>query len=135
MRVRVHVDGFNLHYGGKRLAARHSGGKVLTWKWLDLRALASRIIERRWMGRGAVVDHVTSCTARVVGDPGNHARQAAYLRAPEVSGTVDRIEFGLFKERSRELPRATRGPDGGPVLAGKRLQTVGVSIREERARM
>lgn len=132
MRVRVYVDGFNLYYGGKRLAARHAGGKVPQWKWLDLRALALRIVEQRWMGRDAVVDHVTYCTARVVGDPDNHARQAAYLRALEVSGTVDRIEFGLFKERYRELPRATRGPDGGPVLAGRRLQMVGVSIREEK---
>ena len=48
MRVRVYVDGFNLYYGGKRLAARHNGGKVPTWKWLDLRALASRITEQRW---------------------------------------------------------------------------------------
>jgi len=49
-----------------------------------------------------------------------------------VPGTVARIEFGLFKERYRDLPRATRGPDGGPVLAGRRLQLVGVSIRKER---
>ncbi len=59
MRVRVYVDGFNLYYGGKRLAARHAGGRPPAWKWLDLRALESRIIEQRSMGRGAVVDHVT----------------------------------------------------------------------------
>ena len=95
-------------------------------------ALATRIVAQRWADRNAVIDHVTYCTARIIGDDEETVRQAAYLRALEVSGSVDRIEYGLFKERYRELPRATRGADGRPVLPAGRLQLVGVSIREEK---
>lgn len=79
------------------------------------------------------VIHVTYCTARIVGDRSVVARQAAYLRALELSRSVDLIEFGLFKETYRRYPRATRGAKGRPVLAGGgSLQMVGVSHREEK---
>lgn len=134
MRVRVYIDGFNLYYGGGALAEQAAlSGRVASWKWLDPRAVVAEVVAKRWAGRAASVDHVTYCTARVMGSKGTVARQAAYLRALQISGGVDRIEYGLFKERYRRYPRATKGRDGRPILVGGgRPQMVGVSQREEK---
>ena len=40
MRVGVYVDGFNLYYGARGLCGRGTPG----WRWLDIRALAQRIV-------------------------------------------------------------------------------------------
>ena len=42
MRVEVYIDGLNLYYGGRHLCGR---GKH-RWRWLDLAALADRLIGR-----------------------------------------------------------------------------------------
>jgi hypothetical protein len=70
MRVRGYIDGFNLYYGGKGLAAAAAAyGAGVRWKWLDLRRLLENLCEQRWRGRRAVVEHVIYCTARVLGRP------------------------------------------------------------------
>jgi hypothetical protein len=91
------------------------------------------IVAKRWAGRRAVVEHVTYCTARVIGDPRAVARQSAYLRALELSGSVDLIEYGQFKETYKRYPRATAGTKGRPILVGAgRPQMVGIAHREEK---
>ncbi len=132
MRVRLYVGGFNLDYGAKRLVTLHSSSSPRSCRWLDPRALAAKIVAQRWAGRNATIEHVTYCTARIIGGGDAAARHAAYLRALEISGSVDLIEYGLFKERYKELPRAIRGADGRPLLPGGSFQLVGVSIREEK---
>ncbi len=108
MRVGVYVDGFNLYYGGRSQFTSASG-----WKWLDLRALASRYAT--W--GGSVVDRVVYCTARV-NDPSNPAqtqRQAFYLQALLAAGSVDEIEEGYYSSWATESvlvnePSGTRAP-------------------------
>jgi NYN domain len=132
MLVRAYVDGFNLYYGGKALA-EETAASASSWKWLDLRALVETVVRRRWTARDPVLDHVTYCTARVVGKAATIARQAAYLRALDLSGSADLIEYGLFKETYKRYPKATKDRKGRPILAGGgRPIMVGVSHREEK---
>ncbi|GAB3754573.1 NYN domain-containing protein [Microlunatus parietis] len=108
MRVGFYVDGFNLYYG-----AAAQLGSVSGWKWLDLRALATRYAS--W--HGAVVHRVVYCTARVndPSDPGQTQRQDFYLEALRRSGSVDIIEEGYYSSWAKESvmtiePAGTRGP-------------------------
>lgn len=133
MRVRVYVDGFNLYYGGKA----HAQARTLSpsWKWLDVRALAERVIGRRWEGRGAYIDHITYCTARITGSGNAGRRQEAYLEALRRSGAINILEKGRFVERYVELPLAARGVGDRPELERTQtggLRMVGVSRREEK---
>lgn len=130
--IRAYVDGFNLYYGGSSLAYRADGNR--SWKWLDLRALVQSIADVRWRDREPHVQHVTYCTARILGGSAAFARQAAYLRALELSRSADLIEYGLFKETYKRYPRATRDDKGRPVLtrSGGFPRMVGVSHREEK---
>lgn len=132
MIVRAYIDGFNLYYGGKALAEARPAAAP-PWKWLDMRAAIQGIVDQRWRGRRGRVVHVTYCTARVVGDARAAARQATYLRALALSGSVDLIEYGLFKETYKRYPRATKDAKGRPILTGGGgPQMVGVSHREEK---
>lgn len=130
MKVRLYVDGFNLYYGGRRLAGdAHPHSRP--WKWLDLRALGQAIADHRWAGMDPEIDHVTYCTARIIGRGQDSVRQQAYLQALRLSGSADHIEYGLFRERLRSLPRASSGPSGTP-LVDQPMNFVNVSIREEK---
>ncbi len=95
MRVGVYVDGFNLYYGGHAQLGGRAG-----WKWIDLRALATRYAS--W--QGATVERVVYCTARVndPDDPGQTSRQDFYLKALKASGSVDVIEEGYYASWSTE---------------------------------
>lgn len=95
MRVGVYVDGFNLYYGAHEQMGSRAG-----WKWIDLRALASRYAT--WSG--ATVDRVVYCTARVndPDDPGQTSRQDFYLKALLRSGSVDVIEEGYYASWATE---------------------------------
>lgn len=103
MRVGVYVDGFNLYYG---IHGALGGGTG--WKWLDIRALASRYA--RW--QGAYIDRVVYCTARVNDpeDPGQIHRQHYYLKALELQGSVDTIEEGYYSSWSKEQVMTQEGP-------------------------
>ena len=92
------------------------------WRWLDLRALAERLIPVPWLYRGAFVERVVYCTARVSGveDRSSPADQEVYLRALRASGSVDWIAFGTFVTRAKVAPLAERDERGRPQLARAR---------------
>ncbi|MFJ3379613.1 NYN domain-containing protein [Curtobacterium sp. NPDC090217] len=95
MRVGVYVDGFNLYYGGLSQLGSTPG-----WKWIDLRALASRFAG--WSG--SHIDRVVYCTARVndPADPLQTQRQDFYLKALQLHGSVDLIEEGYYSSWAKE---------------------------------
>jgi uncharacterized LabA/DUF88 family protein len=92
----VYIDGFNLYYGASGQFAPVQTG----WKWIDLRALASRHV--RWPN--AMVSRVVYCTAKVndPDDPPQTQRQQHYLNALERSGSVNVIELGYFNSWAKE---------------------------------
>jgi uncharacterized LabA/DUF88 family protein len=108
MRVGVYIDGYNLYYGGRSIC----GSYTTAWKWLDLRALAQRLIEKSpyWIKREATVERVVYCTSKVHGghDPDAQRRQVEYHKALESSGSVDLIELGKFVVRIKHAPLATK---------------------------
>ena len=115
MKVGVYVDGFNLYYGGKGLAA---GSGVAGWKWLDLRRLALTLVEERsgWGPPDSV--RVVYCTARISGRDnasGQHD-QDSYLRALSAAGAVDHVEYGTYVSRVATSPLAVRDRRGQPVF-------------------
>ncbi|GII75681.1 hypothetical protein Sru01_06630 [Sphaerisporangium rufum] len=100
MLTNVYVDGFNLYYGCLR---------GTPYKWLDLDALARRLI------RVGDVNRIRYFTARVTArpdDPDAPSRQDIYLRAlltiPHLS-----VHFGRFQTRVTRMPLAFP-PPGGP---------------------
>ena len=114
MRIGVYIDGYNLYYGGRGLCGRGEAG----WRWLDLRAMASRVITRE-SGWAAPYDlRVVFCTARIKsqGDASGPRDQDTYLRALEASGSVDVIEMGTYVTRTATAPLATADKKGRPVL-------------------
>jgi len=70
MRTIVYVDGFNLYYGALR---------GTPWKWLDLRALATRLL--RPENEIVAVKYFTALVEPRPGDPQKPVRQQIYLRA------------------------------------------------------
>jgi hypothetical protein len=95
VQVGVYVDAFNLYYGAKSQMGAATG-----WKWIDLRKLAARYAG--WPG--AQISRVVYCTARV-NDPADQQqlqRQSWYLRALELSGSVDVIEEGYYQSYAKE---------------------------------
>jgi len=118
MRVGVYVDGFNLYFGARSACGRGTPG----WRWLDLRSLAESLVADRWSTRGATVERVVYCTARVSGaeDPTSPADQNVYIRALKACGSVDLVSFGTFVTRVKLAPLADRDERGRPALARSR---------------
>jgi hypothetical protein len=58
-RVGVYVDGQNLYYGARGLYGRGTPG----WRWLDIRALAQRIVASQPHWPTARIARVVYCTA------------------------------------------------------------------------
>lgn len=115
MRVGVYVDGFNLYYGGVSLA----GGRGRPgWRWLDVRALATRLVAAHSGWVGASIERVVYCTARISGadNPNGQRDQDTYLRALVAAKAVDHIEYGTYVARVATAPLATKGPKGKPNL-------------------
>lgn len=112
MRVGVYIDGFNLYYGGRAVCGAGTPG----WRWLDVRALVNARLPATWTG--ATIERVVYCTARVSGidDASTPRDQDRYLRALELSGAVDHIEYGNFVARVRKSPLATEGRKGKPRI-------------------
>lgn len=115
MRVGVYVDGYNLYYGGRSLCGRGTAG----WRWLDIRALATTLVRERTGWKGAMIERVVYCTARVDQreSPSAFGDQSVYLRALRASRRVDHIEFGYYAAGVKFAPLAVKGPHGQPLLA------------------
>ena len=123
MRVGVYIDGFNLYYGGRAVVAngrRNQPG----WRWLDLRKLSQRLIDRRreWRANGAVLDRVIYCTAFIDGNTNPEGRrdQDRYVAALRAHGSIDALIEGRFISQVRKSPLAIEGSDGKPVVTTSR---------------
>ena len=131
MRVGVYVDGLNLYYGGRSLCGRGAQG----WKWLDIRQLAERLIQRRqeWVDDGAVLKRLIYCTAFVDGtiNRDGRLRQDVYIRALRESGAFDELEEGKFVTRVRRGLLATRDARGRPAITKARWPVV---VRDDQNR-
>ncbi len=106
MRVGVYIDGFNLYYGARGLCGRGTPG----WRWLDLRALATRLIEASpW--NSPTLGPVVYCTATISGasNPQGQRDQDTYLRALRAANAVDTIEMGRYVTRVATAPLAVTG--------------------------
>ncbi len=114
MRVGVYVDGFNLYYGGKYLCGPGTAG----WRWLDLRALATRLIIEQSEWTGAVVERIVFCTARISGADNQvgSREQDAYIAALTSTGIADHVELGNYVNRVTAAPLATKDRRGRPIL-------------------
>lgn len=112
MRVGVYIDGYNLYYGGRGICGRGVAG----WRWLDLRSLATQVVSREsgWSGVNSI--HVVFCTARIRGAGQSQHDQDAYLRALDMGGFVDAIEYGKYVSRRATAPLAVEGRKGRPVI-------------------
>jgi uncharacterized LabA/DUF88 family protein len=112
--VVVYVDAYNLYYGGRQQCGRGQQG----WRWLDIRGLATAVINQSsW--QDASVKRVVYCTARIdeVTNPSGFADQDVYLLALRKSKSVDHIEFGNYVSRVKNALLATKDPTTSrPVL-------------------
>lgn len=112
MRVGVYVDAFNLYFGGRYLCGRSAKG----WKWLDIRSLATGLVQQRQNWAGAGVERVVYCTALIDGraSPDSRRRQDTYLRALQRSNSIDHPELGHYVTRIKNAPLAVKGTQGRP---------------------
>jgi NYN domain len=108
MRVGVYVDGFNLYYGARGLCGRGTAG----WRWLDIRALAQRIVSRISRWQGAIIARVVYCTAVIdaASNPSGYTEQNIYLKALTAARSVDHIAYGTYVARVKYAPLAVRAP-------------------------
>ena len=115
MRVGVYIDGYNLYYGARGLCGRGTPG----WRWLDVRALASALLNPTYWP-GATIERVIYCTAPIHGQANvsGASDQDVYLKALRATGSVDRIELGKYIEKVKVAPLATRDPKGRPIVQG-----------------
>lgn len=114
MRVGVYIDGYNLYYGARRMAGKSTPG----WRWLDVRALANRVISTNSTWNEWSLERVVYCTARISGASNSvgQREQDVYLRALTRSGSVDHIEYGNYVARVATAPLAVKSAKGKPVL-------------------
>jgi len=94
LRAAVYIDGFNLYHAIADLGAPHL-------KWLDLKALSTRLIRR-----GEALSRVVWCTAVNTRNQHKMLRWREYRKALEWTGVVPMI--GHFTEEPR---RCDRGHD------------------------
>lgn len=118
----VYVDGFNLYHGAKELLRRESTPQ--SWKWLDLRALATRLAPRDEIKR---VRYFTAHVKAVNHDPQMQQRQQTYLRALRTLPGLS-IHLGQFKREPKRMPLVTP-----PALADRdSVRALGVDLKDER---
>jgi hypothetical protein len=101
MRTNVYVDGFNLYYGCL---------KGTPYKWLDLDALARRVLPRDEIHR------IRYFTARIAPKPDNRDapnRQDFYLRALAITPGLS-IHLGRFQRKNARM-RLAHPPANGPA--------------------
>lgn len=98
----VYVDGFNLYYGALK-GTQH--------KWLDLEALCRRLLPKDDV---TGIRYFTALVAARPHDPGQPARQQAYLRALESLPSVS-VHLGHYLTHRVRMPLARPTP-GGPTV-------------------
>ncbi|MGH9136506.1 MAG: NYN domain-containing protein [Acidimicrobiales bacterium] len=118
MRIGVYVDGFNLYYGARQMMGRGTPG----WRWIDIRGLASDLIQRRRSWIGCSIERVVYCTALIDGASNRDGRrdQDTYLRALQAASCVDVLELGHYVSRVKVGPLATKDSLGRPVITRPR---------------
>lgn len=114
MRVGVYVDGYNLYYGARSCCQRGTEG----WRWLDVRAVAERVLRRQAEWESPHIEKVIYCTARVDAktNPSGHADQDVYLKAVRAANSVDHIEYGNYVARTKKALLATEDTKRKPSL-------------------
>ena len=114
MKIGVYIDGYNLYYGARGICGRSTSG----WRWLDLRALASRLATKYASWDAPLEFRVIYCTARINGssNPSGQRDQDVYLRAISGHGSIDLIEFGNYVSRVATSPLETADRKGRPIL-------------------
>ena len=116
MRVGVYVDGYNLYYGARGLCGRGTPG----WRWLDIRALAERLVAGATHWPQATIDRIVYCTARIdaASNQSGSTDQGVYLKAITRAASVDLIEFGTYVSRVKTAPLAVKAlsRQGGPRI-------------------
>ncbi|MDP9296565.1 MAG: NYN domain-containing protein, partial [Actinomycetota bacterium] len=101
MRANVYVDGFNLYYGSLE-------GTPPGHKWLDLDALARRLLPRDTVNR---IRYFTALiTPRPGDDPKKVQRQQTYLRALDTIPNLS-IHYGHFKTNKTRMKVVTPPPN------------------------
>lgn len=116
MRIGIYVDGYNLYYGARGLCGRGTPG----WRWLDIRALAERLIATSPRWSNATVHRIVYCTAVIdaASNPSGFVDQDIYLKALRAASSVDHIEYGYYVARVKHAPLAVRAQSrsGNPQL-------------------
>ena len=95
MRTFVYIDGFNLYYRALKGTA---------YKWLDLKSMLVRLLPPQ---RHEILQ-IKYFTALVSGiaDPGQPARQKAWLRAIQAHAPEISVHYGNFMTHEISLPQA-----------------------------
>lgn len=99
MRTYVYIDGFNLYYGAV---------KDTPYKWLDLKALFSRIL--RSENKILAIKYYTAKVSARPGDPGGPTRQTIYLDALKAHIPELEITLGHFLENTVRMRLANPKP-------------------------
>jgi len=114
-RTYAYIDGFNLFYGALKGHPEY--------KWLDLQALLSSIIDPRYK-----IDLIRYFTARVkatLSDPSKNTRQDIYLQALRAHIPHVKTHFGQFLSNTKFMPLAdpTAEPRFVEVIASEEKGT------------
>jgi hypothetical protein len=113
--VNVYVDGFNLYYGCL---------KGTPYKWLDLDALARRLLPRDQIHR------IRYFTARITARPDNPDalnRQDFYLRALATTPTLS-IHLGRFQQKKTRMRLANPVPRGPATVEVIKVEEKGSDV-------
>lgn len=114
LKVGVYIDGFNLYYGARSICGRGKEG----WRWLDIRFLSTRILERQWAHKTPTIDRIVYCSAKVKNRTPNDRTaedQELYLRALRYSNSADKLELGNYVSNVKQAPLAVdRGDRKNP---------------------
>ncbi len=100
MKANLYVDGFNLYYRALRNTP---------WRWLDLQALAQRLLESEFALRR--IRYFTALIRSGSLDPQKRLRQQTYLRALRTIPELD-IHEGRFQSNTAKRPLAAPRSDG-----------------------
>lgn len=88
-KVIVYVDGFNLYYGGRD---DHCGKSTAGWRWLDLQALAQRMLPKDQI---VGIKYFTALIVPRPGNPGARQDQETYIRAIKTIPNLE-VVYGRF---------------------------------------